>query len=224
MDTGYLDRHLAELLAEPPPLGGPALLATAHYALDAMSCAARESGDAGSPWALGDAWQAGDQGRVTLGIRAPAFRRVRAKRRGQEVEVRDGEVSLRATVATGEHDVVNVEGAGLACEVTLVGHGRQLVVTADASYEVELVHAWPFAAGADEAETHPASPLPGRVVALHVREGSQVQAGAALAVVEGMKMQHTVRAMRAGRVGRVHVVEGQLVDADAVLCEIVAAD
>jgi 3-methylcrotonyl-CoA carboxylase alpha subunit len=57
-------------------------------------------------------------------------------------------------------------------------------------------------------------------VALHVARGQDVAAGDALAVVEGMKMQHTIRAGRAGRVERVRVEEGELVDADAVLFEI----
>jgi biotin carboxyl carrier protein len=102
-----------------------------------------------------------------------------------------------------------------------VAQGPRLVVTDEHSHEVELVDAWPFETDATEADAHPVSPLPGRVVALHVREGDAVTAGMALAVVEGMKMQHTVRATRDGRVGRLRVSEGEQVEAETVLCDIV---
>jgi biotin carboxyl carrier protein len=39
-------------------------------------------------------------------------------------------------------------------------------------------------------------------------------------VVEGMKMQHTVRAGRDGIVTRVNVAAGDLVEAEAILCDI----
>ena len=79
---------------------------------------------------------------------------------------------------------------------------------------------WPFEAVADDLDSHPASPLPGRVVELHVSAGQAVKAGEALAVVEGMKMQHTIRAGRDGVVTRVNVSAGDLVEADAILCDI----
>jgi 3-methylcrotonyl-CoA carboxylase alpha subunit len=71
-----------------------------------------------------------------------------------------------------------------------------------------------------EASTHPSSPLPGRVVSVLVEAKQVVAAGAAIAVVEGMKMQHTVRAAAGGTVTRILVDEGQLVEAEAILCEI----
>jgi biotin carboxyl carrier protein len=67
---------------------------------------------------------------------------------------------------------------------------------------------------------HPASPLPGRVVDLRVKSGDVVARGDVLAVVEGMKMQHAIRAGRAGRIANVLARAGELVDADAVLFDI----
>ena len=220
MDTGYLDRHIGEMLAAPPAPGAAAMLATAHYALQANASEARRAHPAGSPWASGDGWQAGGLGGTTIGLAAPAFMRIRARCSGTAVQVLADGLDARGTVARGEHDTVTVTGPGIDAELTVVGYGRRLVVTDETTHEIRLVHPWPFATSADEADTHPASPLPGRVVALHVEEGQDVAAGDALAVVEGMKMQHTIRAGRAGRVDRVRVGEGELVDADAVLFEI----
>jgi 3-methylcrotonyl-CoA carboxylase alpha subunit len=220
MDTGYLDRHIGELLASPAPPDAAALLATAHYALESTAAEAARSHPAGSPWASGDGWQAGGLGGATLGLAAPDFMRIRARRAGAAVEIAGEGIAASAVVTPGEHDAVTVLGPGIRAELTVVGHGRRLVVTGETTHDIRLVHPWPFETSADEADTHPASPLPGRVVALHVAEGQDVVAGDALAVIEGMKMQHTIRAGRAGRVDRVRVEEGELVDADAVLFEI----
>ena len=221
MDTAYVDRHLDELLRSDQPVSEPAWLAAADYALSSLAVA-RGAHEPLSPWALGDAWQTGRLGRVTLGVASPDFRRLVARRRGKTVELEGDGLALRAEVTAGEHDLVSVRADGATAEVILVGHGRKLVVTHGASHELELVHPWPFAQGGDEADTHPASPLPGRVIALHVKEGQEVAAGEPLAVVEGMKMQHTVKAGGAGRVTAVLVEAGQLVEADTVLCEIEA--
>ncbi len=66
----------------------------------------------------------------------------------------------------------------------------------------------------------PASPLPGRVVELRVKVGDRVERGDVLAVVEGMKMQHAIRAGRAGRVANVLARAGELVEAETVLFDI----
>jgi 3-methylcrotonyl-CoA carboxylase alpha subunit len=219
MDTGYLDRHLSQVLEAPAPISPASLLATAHYALERLTLGAGAA--CHDPWEVADAWQAGGLGGITLGLATPRFQRLRARREGTLLEVRAGDGRWQARVTAGEHDTVSVEGPGLSHEVTLVPQGLRLVVTDEHSHEVELVDAWPFEADATEADAHPVSPLPGRVVALHVREGDAVTAGMALAVVEGMKMQHTVRATRDGRVGRLRVTEGEQVEAEAVLCDIV---
>ena len=57
------------------------------------------------------------------------------------------------------------------------------------------------------------SPIPGLVVALKVEPGDVVPAGAAVAVVEAMKMQNELVALAPGIVEAVHVNERQTVEA-----------
>jgi len=61
------------------------------------------------------------------------------------------------------------------------------------------------------------APMPGKVVRVLVAPGDDVQPRQGLVVVEAMKMENELRAARAGRVVSVPVVEGQSVDAGAVL-------
>jgi acetyl/propionyl-CoA carboxylase alpha subunit len=53
------------------------------------------------------------------------------------------------------------------------------------------------------------SPMPGLLVAMPVGEGSQVEMGQAVAIMEAMKMQMEIRAPHAGTVARVHARPGQ---------------
>ena len=61
------------------------------------------------------------------------------------------------------------------------------------------------------------SPMPGKIVRVLVKPGDQVTAKQGLVVVEAMKMENELRAARDGRVREVPAVEGQSVEAGAVL-------
>jgi biotin carboxyl carrier protein len=61
------------------------------------------------------------------------------------------------------------------------------------------------------------APMPGRVVAVHVRPGDRVEAGAPLVVLEAMKMENEFRAQSPGVVTEVPVAAGQTVEAGALL-------
>lgn len=64
------------------------------------------------------------------------------------------------------------------------------------------------------------SPMPGLVVSMEVKEGQEIKAGEAMAIVEAMKMQNIIRAERDGIVARVHVQAGASVAADEILAEL----
>ncbi|MBX3158402.1 MAG: ATP-grasp domain-containing protein [Deltaproteobacteria bacterium] len=66
------------------------------------------------------------------------------------------------------------------------------------------------------------APMPGKVVKVLAELGQEVAAGAALVVLEAMKMEHTVRAASAGIVRAVHVVVGDQVDTDRLLAVVTA--
>jgi biotin carboxyl carrier protein len=59
--------------------------------------------------------------------------------------------------------------------------------------------------------------MPGKVVKLLVTAGQDVAAGAPIAVLEAMKMEHTVRAPEAGTVTALHVAAGDQVDSGQLL-------
>ena len=73
----------------------------------------------------------------------------------------------------------------------------------------------------DRAAARPAgsltAPMPGKVIKVLVASGDVVALGAALLILEAMKLEHTVRAPQAGTVSALHVTVGEQVGADQIL-------
>jgi biotin carboxyl carrier protein len=69
-----------------------------------------------------------------------------------------------------------------------------------------------------------ASPMPGAVTQVAVREGDTVAAGQPVVIVEAMKMEHVIRAPHAGRVKALRVRPGDQVDAGAIVADLTAPE
>ncbi|MBI3173737.1 MAG: acetyl-CoA carboxylase biotin carboxyl carrier protein subunit [Chloroflexi bacterium] len=65
------------------------------------------------------------------------------------------------------------------------------------------------------------APMPGQVRAVNVAEGESVTKGQTLLVLEAMKMEIRVSAPKDGRVGKLLIQQGQTVEREQVLIEIV---
>ncbi|MFZ9630087.1 MAG: acetyl-CoA carboxylase biotin carboxyl carrier protein subunit [Ilumatobacteraceae bacterium] len=68
------------------------------------------------------------------------------------------------------------------------------------------------------------SPMPGTVVSIDVAVGQQVDVGQTIAVVEAMKMEHTLRATQPAVVREIAVAVGDRVSLHQVLVALDAAD
>lgn len=62
--------------------------------------------------------------------------------------------------------------------------------------------------------------MPGKVVKVVVEEGQEVEEGEPLLIMEAMKMEHTLRAPKAGKVVRVSAVPGAVIGEEDVLIEL----
>ncbi|MGA2100383.1 MAG: biotin/lipoyl-containing protein [Candidatus Sulfotelmatobacter sp.] len=61
------------------------------------------------------------------------------------------------------------------------------------------------------------APMPGKVVRILVSQGTEIEAGAGVLVVEAMKMQNEVKSPKKGKVQKILVNEGAAVNAGDVL-------
>jgi len=65
-----------------------------------------------------------------------------------------------------------------------------------------------------------ASPMPGKVVKILVKEGDEVEKGQGLVIVEAMKMENEIKSPVKGKVEKVNFKPGDLVDAAQPILEI----
>jgi 3-methylcrotonyl-CoA carboxylase alpha subunit len=205
VDTSFIDRNLAALGAVPhepdhaaAALGAARLLAqsfgTDQAALDG------ENSEADSPWAARDGFQLGGPRSVTIPILV------------------DGD-SLDATVSYGTDGVrVAVNRAAPAedaqtfaagDDVYVLRHGRQT--------RVRLAN-FAISAAAEAGEGTITAPMHGRLLEIFVHLGDRVAAGQRLAIIEAMKMEHTLSAPFAGTVRAIAVAPGaQLVEGGEIM-------
>jgi acetyl/propionyl-CoA carboxylase alpha subunit len=101
--------------------------------------------------------------------------------------------------------------------VTLNGRRRR---KADGSHGGGLRGVHGGARGEEDGLQRVVAPMPGKVMRVLVAAGDAVKARQPLVVVEAMKMENEVRAVRDGHVAAIHVREGASVDAGALLIEL----
>jgi acyl-CoA carboxylase subunit alpha len=238
IDTGYLERHDPAKLGAPP--GGDVL--ALHAAAAALAGQARRRAGTTVLPGIPPGWRnvpGDDQVTAYTWAGQEIEVRYRAGRSGVRVSV-GGQplpgVTLHGVTMHGAGPPgagAAVPGAAVAgitvVDITVGGIRRRVSVHrvgavdyvdsplgASVLAEVERF-------GAPRALAEPGSllaPMPGTVVRVEVSPGERVAAGAAVVVIEAMKMEHTVRAPGCGVVTEVGVRAGQAVDAGTRLARV----
>ena len=126
----------------------------------------------------------------------------------------DGEVY--SLLVDGRSHEVGVSAAGKGLEVSHAGAAFPVEVRHPLEKVLQSVRR---ATAASSGETVK-SPMPGMLVAFHVKVGDVVEAGQAVAIVEAMKMQNELAARTGGRVSEVLVAPGTSVSAGQPLLRI----
>jgi len=192
-DTGFIARNLAALGAVPQGLDRAAAALGTQKLVERESARIaavfeREPDAPASPWDSGDAFQLSGARRLALPILA------------------EGE-SIVAQVAYGPGGaLVAIDGIAPASDavaldagdaVYVLRHGRQTKVSLrDLSLDE---------AGDDATGGLVRAPMHGKVLALLVEQGARVRRGQRLAIIEAMKMEHTLTAPIDGTVAEIAV-------------------
>ncbi len=205
VDTGFIDRNLAVLGAVPgetdysaAALGVERLLgAAAEAALEATDT----SCDADWPWAPVDGFQLG-------GIRTLSL----------PVVVDGREVEATLTYARDGARVA-IDGAKPAADATVfIADADAYILRAGRQTRVRLRDFSAPSVGASGGDGTIRAPMHGRVLQLFAGAGEEVARGQPLAVIEAMKMEHTLHAPFAGVVRHVAVVSGtQVVEGGEIM-------
>jgi 3-methylcrotonyl-CoA carboxylase alpha subunit len=200
LDTALIDRERAVLFdAEPLPLEVAAAAVVAH------TLAAERALEGHDPWSRRDGWRLHGSALRRFDIEARGNHHVFALERAHAASQGGLQTLLLgaqrwpfAAVARGEgrHDVTV---GSRRWALTVYATGEQFnIFAAEGSALVLAVDPIARAADAGAHEGRLSAPMPGKVVALLVAVGQAVTKGQPLAVMEAMKMEHTIAAPRDG--------------------------
>jgi 3-methylcrotonyl-CoA carboxylase alpha subunit len=204
-DTGYIDRNLAALGAVPRKGidGAAASLGVARLLTLDHRQAAMGDDEAvdDSPWAATDGFQFSGIRSLTVPIAV------------------DGEAKDASVTYSKDGVKVSVDGKAPAADAKVfVSNGEVYVVCSGRQTRVCLQDFSAAVAQSTGGDGTVRAPMHGKLLGLFVRLGDPVAPGQRLAVIEAMKMEHTLRAPIAGIVTEVAVGEGaQVVEAAKIL-------
>jgi 3-methylcrotonyl-CoA carboxylase alpha subunit len=216
LDTALIERERERLFGQP---GLSLEVAAAGVVADVLATEHTLEND--DPWSRRDGWRLHGSALRRFDIEAGGKHHVytlERDRKGHQVLAGDGRRLAFSATARGAagHDVA-LDERRLSVAVYRTGQ-RVHVFTADGAAAVDEIDPIAHAGeGAHEAGRLTA-PMPGKVIAFQVKAGDTVRAGQALAVMEAMKMEHTIAAPRDGTVAELlYVVGDQVAEGDELL-------
>ncbi len=209
LDVQFVDRSLDGLVAQDRPVSIEGVAAAALIWQRALT-PSESNRDA---WHDRQGWQLNLPARIFLHVDS-------SDEAGAAVLAGAGSPRLSWAGQTITLDDIEINGHRVAFSVAGRAY-RMLVVTGARTFHVitdnrvdRVAMADPFSARQDgsAAEGGVVASMPGKITKVFVSAGQTVEAGARLAVLEAMKMEHILRAAHAGVVTQVSVAAGDFVD------------
>jgi 3-methylcrotonyl-CoA carboxylase alpha subunit len=214
IDTGFIDRHMDELA--PKPGAAPAETFALAAVATLLQSAAKTGG--GSPWLVDDGFRLGGGGfDLVEFVDGATIVAARVTRPGDGWRVEIGDQMLDARLRLdGTRLSGSIAGRSVDAwvardghDVTLIRNGETRVLALFDPFDVDDMAA--------DAGATVLSPMPGKIVQVLAEAGQAVKRGAALAVLEAMKMEHTLTAPADRTIAEVLVGVGDQVTEGSVI-------
>jgi len=203
LDTGLIERNHATLFPPATPISMPALaLATISLILSEQE--KMKAGVANDPWADATGWRMHGVLHRTLRF-ADYFSEtsgavdITITYLGKGWRIKHGETTLAAAICEGTADDLTLTLGDDTVHGTVVRDGEIFhIFTSDGHAALKYSDPLTHAGQAETEDGRLTAPMPGKIVAVMVVQGSQVEKGAPLLVMEAMKMEHTITAPAKG--------------------------
>jgi 3-methylcrotonyl-CoA carboxylase alpha subunit len=196
VDTGFIDRFKSELITPASPAPADALVFAAVYEL--LQRRARANGDAQlSPWATLDGWRVGgarqrEVMRFTDGGQDREVAIVYGAQ-GWRIDAGDGGVDVEASIESDGSIGASIGGRRTFARVLKIGVDV-VVLMGGRNFLLRPHDPLEASEQLDHSNTDLRAPMPGKVVQVLTKPGDRVRRGQALAILEAMKMEHTLAA------------------------------
>jgi 3-methylcrotonyl-CoA carboxylase alpha subunit len=230
VDTGFIERHRAELFVKPTEADHRAFaIATLARLVEWREQATSQAGDPYSPWNLQNGFRLLDEGHDEVrwkdGDREVTVKAHRRRDGAIRLELPDGSMEARVARTDDGRLAVWLDGETFTAAVVrrrANDGGVDYTLFADGGSRrlrlVDPLDVTQYEAVAS-AEGSVRSPLPGKIIDLRVKTGDTVSKGQPLLVLEAMKMEHTLVAPADGKVKAVRYAAGEQVAEGAELVE-----
>jgi 3-methylcrotonyl-CoA carboxylase alpha subunit len=221
LDTGLLDRDLNSILVTTSTPPDEVLAAAACCWLKEQEATRRKTPT--NPWELTDGWRIGEPAPRTLDVECAGQRlpveatgtshhgyRLTVEDRqldAQLIELKDHHFSL---ALDGQHRHLHLFASEGHIDICLPGQRWRL--TRHARFEAIT--------GSGGTDGRVIAPMPGKVLEIRVAEGDTVSEGQTVAVMEAMKMELAIKAGFDGKIDRIVVATGDVIEADTLLLEV----
>jgi 3-methylcrotonyl-CoA carboxylase alpha subunit len=231
LDTRFIERHQADLLAPPRPASDKEVALAALGLLLKRAEEARQaalaSADPWSPWAQSNGWRLNDEARRELRLRELSVEGesetlievVYRRRGGWKIALANGASFEAEGGLAGDGQLSGIIGDEKASAIWLRTDNEIQLFTKDGTRRFAIVDPLHDAEGAEVSGGPLVAPMPGRVISLLVDPGAHVEANEPVIVLEAMKMEHTLRAPSSGTVVSFRFAAGEQVDEGAELVE-----
>jgi 3-methylcrotonyl-CoA carboxylase alpha subunit len=222
LDTALIERESARLFPARQPPPRDIWLAAAVATLRRARAEADHS-----PWGTHDGWRLGARAQRELVFRAGDVQQVIGVHylaAGWALHIDDRVIAASCNPEASSDTDFQLTLDGCRAPVTVVIAGGRLHVFAVGRRDV-LEHIDPLTVSA-ATTAGPAglrAPMPGRVIELIATAGAEVPRGAALLVMEAMKIEHTIVAPSAGTLRSYRVAVGEQVGEGTELVDFVPA-
>jgi 3-methylcrotonyl-CoA carboxylase alpha subunit len=217
-DTGFIERHRADLLPQAHDVPIEALVSiAARVFLDEQREGARS---VPSPWNDTGGWRLNQPAMRSMELRRADGEVVRlaAEMRAGHALIHHGGKAHRVALGPcdGERLQVSLDEETFFARVVRLGADFS-ATTPKGRYDLELVDPFHYEPADALPDARLTALMPGRVVKVMAAAGDSVKKGQALMILEAMKMEHTITSPREGVIARAAFRENDLVPADAVL-------
>src|SRR5947209_6274081 len=231
LDTRFIERHQADLLAPPRPASDKEVALAALGLLLKRAEEARQaalaSADPWSPWAQSNGWRLNDEARRELRLRELSVEGesetlievVYRRRGGWKIALANGARFEAQGATAGDGQLSGIIGDEKASAIWLRTGNQIQLFTKDGTRRFAIVDPLHDAEGAEISGGPLGAPMPGRVISPIVDPGAHAEANEPVIVLEAMKMEHTLRAPSSGTVVSFRFAAGEQVDEGAELVE-----
>lgn len=210
LDTDFIPRHQAQLLPPPTPLSEE-FWQVAAAAFSQSEPARMRQDDAHSPWSSMQGLRFGMASEVDLHLACD----------GQEQVIKLYDDSAASFQLIGDQLLIERNGVRQQ-HLALRRDDTLFLKWAGDLHAIKRFDPITAADASHVPQGGLTAPMNGSIVRVLIEVGQSVEAGTLLVVLEAMKMEHSIRADKAGVVTAVQCSEGEMVSEGAVLVEIEA--